>query len=83
MYTVRYAVHYICGEAVTILYRDIPVLEQRQRVMQPSELVRLHLGRQRAPDTRAHTYSPDAQHGDLFVCPYGDMPDAQRPHAVP
>ena len=51
--------------------------------MQPSELVRLHLGRQRAPDTRAHTYSPDAQHGDLFVCPYGDMPDAQRPHAVP
>ena len=36
--------------------RYAPILEQRQRVMQPSELVRLHLGRQRAPDTRARTH---------------------------
>ena len=68
--------------------RYAPILEQRQRVMQPSELVRLHLGRQRAPVKRTHMHihmhastDPGAQRGDSVS--YGDMPDAQRPHAVP
>ena len=76
--------------------RYAPILEQRQRVMQPSELVRLHLGRQRAPVTRTHMhmhmhihityiyiYRPWRPAWRHACVSYGDMPDAQRPHAVP